>query len=180
MKRKYLVTVALLLLPMILLGNEGSGHYEAITGRATDFIPRIVNFLIFAGILYYLIANPIKNFFTGRQQGISAQLKEIEARLQASKEEEREAKIRLEESKKKAIEIERTAHKEAEILAAKIAENSDNEVKAIEKQYEEKSTLEERRIVRETISDVLSNNISKDDIHLNEKKVIDLLDKKVA
>ena len=180
MKRKYIVTIALLLLPMILLGNEGSGHYETITGRATDFIPRIVNFLIFAGILYYLIANPVKDFFTGRQQSIANQLKEIEEKLQASKEEKKKAELRVEESKKKAIEILETAHKEAEILAEKIAENSEGELKSMEKQYEEKSALEARRVIREAISDVLSSNISKDDIHINEKKVIDLLDKKVA
>ena len=180
MKKKYFIAVVMILLPMILFANEGAGHYEALTGRATDFIPRIVNFLIFAGILYYLIANPVKEFFTGRQKNISNQLKEIEAKLQASKEEKREAELLVEESKKKAVEIVETAHKEAEILAAKINADSENELKSIEKQYEEKSALEERRVIREAIHDVLNNNISSDDIYLDEKKVINLIDKKVA
>jgi len=180
MKIKYFVTVILLLVPMFLLGNEGSGHYATITGRETDFIPRIFNFLIFAGITYYLLANPIKNFFVGRQKGISDQLKEIEAKLQASKDEKKEAEARVEESRKKAEEIIETAGKEAELLAAKIAAASDNELKALAKQYEEKTVLEERRVIREAISDVLNSNINNDDIQLSEKKVIDLLDKKVA
>ena len=180
MKMKYFATAILLLLPMILFANEGSGHYEAITGRTSDFIPRIFNFLIFVGIAYYLLANPIKNFFKGRQNDISDQLKDIEARLQASKDAKREAEERVEESRKKSVEIIETAGKEAELLAAKIASVSDNELKAIEKQFEEKSTLEERRVIREAISNILHNNITNDDIHLDEKKVIDLLDKKVA
>lgn len=183
MKMKYFVIAAALLLPAILLASGDAAaaeRYLKMTGRETDFIPRIFNFMIFAGLLYYLLANPIKNFFTGRQKGISDQLKEIEAKLQASKEEKKEAEARIEESKKKYEEIIETAGKEAEFLAAKIADTSDNELKTLEKQYGEKSTLEERRVIREAIHDVLSNNINNDDIHLDDKKIIDLLDKKVA
>jgi len=88
--------------------------------------------------------------------------------------------VRIEESKKKSVDIIETAEKEAELLAAKFAGISDNELKILEKQYGEKSTLEERRVIREAIHDVLNNNINNDDIHLNDKKIIDLLDKKVA
>jgi len=180
MKLRHILTLALLLLPMILWGNESAAHYESLTGRTTDFVPRIFNFLIFAGIAYYLLANPIKNFFVGRREGISDQMKEIEAKLQASKEEKREAELRVEESRKKAEEIIKTAGKEAELLAARIAASSEAELEALERQYEEKTTLEQRRVVREAISDVLSSNINNDDIQLDEKKVIDLIDKKVA
>ncbi len=180
MKMKYFAIASALLLPAILLASGDSGRYLALTGRETDFIPRIFNFLIFAGILYYLLANPIKNFFTGRQKGISDQLKEIEAKLQASKEEKKEAEARIEENKNKSVDIVETAEKEAELLAAKIAGISDNELKTLEKQYEEKSTLEERRVIREAIHDVLSSNINNSDIQLDDKKVIDLLNKKVA
>jgi len=182
MKMKHFAIAATLLLPAVLLASGGgeTGHYLKLTGRETDFIPRIFNFLIFAGMLYYLLANPIKEFFTGRQKGISDQLKEIEAKLQASKEEKKEAEARIEENKKKSAEIIETAHKEAELLTSKIADNSEKELIVLEKQAKEKSTLEERRVIREAINDVLSNNISNDDIQLNEKKVVDLLDKKVA
>ncbi|MEA3491473.1 MAG: capsid protein p24 [Campylobacterota bacterium] len=180
---KKISILALLVVPTIILASSGhaeESRYFAQTGRETDFIPRIFNFLIFIGLLYYLLAKPIKDFFTGRQKDISDQLKEIEAKLQASKDKKREAELNLEESKKKADEILETAEKEAVILAAKISSNSDNELKALEKQYEEKSTLEERRVIREAISDVLSNNITTSDIPLDEKKVIDLIDKRVA
>ncbi len=180
---KKLSLLALFLIPAVVLASGGhseESRYLAQTGRETDFIPRIFNFLIFAGMLYYLLANPIKNFFTGRQKGIADQLKEIEAKLQASKEEKKEAEAKIEENKKKAVEIVETAKKEAEILAAKIASNSESELKIMEKQFEEKMTLEERRVIREAIKDVLSNNIESDDIYLDERKVVDLLDKKVA
>ena len=180
MKVKHIVTAAVLLLPAILLASEGSGQYEAITGRSTDFVPRIFNFLIFAGLLYYLLANIVKNFFINRKEEIAKQLEDIEARLQASKDEKKEAQERVEASKKKAAEIIETAAKEAQILAAKIAENSEKELRVLEKQFEEKTALEERRVIRAAIDEVLSSNITNDDISLNEKKVIDLISKKVA
>jgi len=180
MKMKQLLLAVVIIVPAILFANEGAGQYEALTGRSTDFIPRIFNFLVFAGIAYYLLANPIKSFFVGRQRGISNQLKEIEAKLQSAKDEKIEAKSHLKDSKVKANEIVDTAKKEADILSGKIAENSANELKAIEKQYEEKSSLEERRAIRAAINEVLSNNITTDDIPLDEQKVIDLIDKKVA
>ncbi len=183
MKMKYFVIATAVLLPAILLASgdsEGVTRYFQLTGRETDFIPRIFNFLIFIGVLYYLLANPIKNFFTGRQKGIADQLKEIEAKLQASKDEKREAEANIEECKKRSEEIIETAHKEAELLVAKIVDNSDKELKILEKQAEEKSTLEERRVIREAIHDILSGNIGNNDIQLNQKKVVDILDKKVA
>jgi F-type H+-transporting ATPase subunit b len=180
MKLKHIVTAAVILLPAIIFANEGASQYEAIAGRSTDFLPRVFNFLIFAGILYYLLANPIKNFFKGRKEGIANQLKEIEKKLQASKDERKEAEARVEESKKRAEEIIETAGKEAQILAARIADNSVKELEVLEKQFDEKTTLEERKVIREAIDEILSSNITNDDIHLNENKVIDLISKKVA
>ncbi|SFV54621.1 ATP synthase F0 sector subunit b [hydrothermal vent metagenome] len=180
MKMKQILVLIAVFLPIVLLANGDSGHYEALTGRETDYIPRIFNFTIFIGILYYLLANPIKNFFNGRKEGIANQLKEIEAKLQASKDEQKEAEARVEESKVKAEDIIKTANKEAEILSAKIAENSDKELILIDKQYEDKIILEERKVARETIDEVLYENISNDDIHINGKKVINLISGKVA
>jgi len=181
MKMKQLLFVVAIIVPAILFANEGgAGHYEAITGRSTDFMPRIFNFLVFVGIAYYLLANPIKSFFVGRQKGISDQLKEIEAKLQSAKDEKVEAETYLSDSRVRAEEIISTAKKEADILSEKIAKSSANELKAMEKQYEEKSLLEERRVIRAAINEVLNNNITIDDIPLDEQKVIDLIDKKVA
>ncbi len=180
-KSKHILMTAVLLLPAIVFASGGSGsHYETITGRVTDFVPRVFNFLVFAGILYYLMANPIKSFFKGRKEGIANQLKEIENRLQQSKNEEKAAEIHLKESKKKADEIIETAGKEAHILSAKILENSENDLKVLDRQLEEKMALEERRSARETIDEILNNNITNDDILLGEKKVVELISKKVA
>ena len=98
MRVKSIVTVALLLAPVLILANSGhhvdptATHYFKLTGREHDFWQRVLNFSIFAGLIYYLVANPIKEFFKGRSGDISNQIKEIEAKLQESKNEENLAK----------------------------------------------------------------------------------------
>ncbi len=181
---KKIVLLSLLVLPALLLANTGHGgeetRYFLQTGRENDFWPRVVNFAIFASILYYLAANPIKNFFKDRREGISAQLKEIEAKLKAAKDAEKDAQSRLDESSKQAALILEDAHKEAAILSDKIADANVNELALMEKQLEEKMTLEKRKSVREAIDTLLTENISNDDIPVDESKVIDIIAKKVA
>ncbi len=181
---KKIIVLSLLVIPAILLASVGHGgeesRYLLQTGRENDFWPRVVNFIIFAAILYYLLANPIKNFFKNRREGISSQLKEIEAKLQAAKDAEKDAQSRLNDSKRKAELILEDAQKEADIMKKKIAEANVNELALMEKQLEEKIALEERKSVRESIDEVLSENITNDDVMVDEAKVVDIITKKVA
>lgn len=180
---KKIVLLSLLMVPAILLASGGdaeSSRYFAQTGRETDFLPRAVNFIIFAALLYYLLANPIKNFFKGRSEGIAAQLNEIENKLQAAKDEKKEAQNRLDESENRAEEIIADAKAEAVILAEKIAIANQNDLAHLDKQLEEKMSLEERKSAREAIDEILSDNITTDDIMLDEAKVVEIISKKVA
>ena len=180
---KKIVLMSELIVPAVLLASGGdaeSSRYFAQTGRETDFWPRVFNFVIFASLLYYLLANPVKNFFKGRTEGISAQLNEIEMKLQAAKDEKKEAQNRLEESENKAKEIIADAKAEAVILAEKIAIAKEKELAILDKQFEEKIALEERKSAREAIDEILSNNITNDDIMLDEAKVVEIISKKVA
>lgn len=181
---KKVLLLSLFVLPALLLANSGHGEeasrYLAQTGRESDFWPRVINFTIFAALLWYLLANPIKDFFSGRSEGIASQLKEIEEKLQAAKEQKKEAQARLDESITKAEQIIEDAKKEAVILARKIAEANTQELEAMEKQHAEKIALEERKATREAIDEVLSENITTEDIMLDEAKVVDIISRKVA
>lgn len=180
---KKLTLLFLLMVPAVLLASGGdveSTRYFEQTGRETDFWPRVVNFVIFVSLLYYLIANPIKNFFIGRKEGIAGQLREIEEKLQAAKNEKKEALTRLNESSKRAELIIADAKKEATLLAQKISEANKSELILMEKQLAEKITFEERKSAREAIDEILSENITNDDIMIDEAKVVDILSRKVA
>ena len=181
---KKIILLSLLVVPAALLASGSAdgevSRYFIQTGRESDFVPRLVNFIIFASLIYYLVANPIKGFFKGRSEGISAQLNEIEVKLQAAKDEKKEAQNRVKESEKKAEEILLDAKAEAALLAEKIATANAEELIILEKQFAEKIALEERRSAREVIDEVLSENITNDDIMLDEEKVVEIISKKVA
>ncbi len=183
MNMKKLALLSLLMVPAILLASGGDAEatrYFAQTGRETDFWPRVVNFTIFASLLYYLLANPIKNFFIDRKEGIAGQLKEIEAKLQVAKDEKKDAQARLDESSKKAEQIIEDAKKEATHLAQKIAESNENELVLMDKQFAERMTSEERKAARNAIDEILNENITNDDIMISESKVVDIISEKVA
>ncbi len=182
MKKNTIIYILAVLIPVLLFGNEGAegGHYLAITGRESDFWPRIFNFAIFAGLAYYLLADTIRGFFKSRSENIASQLKEIEAKLQAAKEARKSAEKQLEESKRKAEEILRDAEKEVALLKEKFAELGQKEIEALQKQFEEKLDTQERKMKREMIASLLDENISNDDIPLSGKAIVETVSKKVA
>jgi len=181
MKTKKIFLSLLFVLPLFLVANEGgSGHYLEVTGRVNDFVPRLFNFVIFAGLLYYLIADPIRNFFVSRREGIAEQLREIENRLQKAKEDRKAAEQAVTDSEKKAEEILRDAEKEVSVLAERYKEMGEREIQIMQQQHEERMVLEERKMQRDTIVEILNENIKSDDIPLDGHKIIDILSKKVA
>ncbi len=184
MKNKFLIIFAAALVPAFLFGSEDAAalaeQYFSVAGRYSDYIPRIFNFTIFAGLTYYLVASPIKAFFVGRRDSIAQQLNDIEKKLQEAKDARKKSELALEESKSKAQEIANDSKKEVELLKAKFADMTEKELALLAKQFEEKEELEERKMVRETIDAVLNENISADDIPMSADKVIDVIARKVA
>jgi F-type H+-transporting ATPase subunit b len=185
MNKRYIFIAVFFLLPMILLASGVEAEhtkYLDMTGgkREYDFVPRVFNFTIFVGILFYLLKNVIVNFFKGRKAGISKQLTEIEERLQAAKEAKKEAEAKFKESQKKAKEIVTDAKKEALLLSDNIMNQNLSDLEYLEKQFAEKQSLESRKKSKETIGEILRENITSDDIQIDEKKVIDILKGKVA
>jgi len=181
---KKIILLSLIALPAVALA---SGHAEVEasryfiqTGRESDFWPRVINFSIFAGVLYYLIANPIRNFFQGRSEGILSQLNEIEDKLKNAKNAQKEAQARLDASEKKADEILENAKAEAKLLAKKITTANENDLKILEEQIELKMSFEERKSAKEAIDKILSENLALEDINIDENKVVDIVSRKVA
>ncbi len=170
-----LSVLAVWLLPAALFA---AGH-EAASG-GTDFVPRLVNFIIFAAIIYYFVAEPVKNFFKNRSGGIAAELEEVQNRLKAAKKAKEDAKAAYEAAQKTAEEIIESAKKESQLLAKKLDEQLHAELENLEKLQEEKMEVEKRQMVRKTVSEVLSELFKGDAIAMDEKKFVNLIMKKVA
>ncbi len=181
--RKILTVVFFIAIPAILLAGGGDAvaeQYFKVTGRHTDFGPRIFNFVILAGLLWYLLANPIKEFLKNRSESIANELKEIEQKRQAAIDQKAKAEDEAKEAKVKAVEIVEDAKREAALLEENINKQAEQELITLEKVYNEKMEIERRKALKETTRRVLNENISTDDIPLDAKKIIDIVTKEVA
>ncbi len=172
--RKTLLAAALFL-PVVLLASEAE-----VSSGGTDFVPRLVNFIIFVAILYYFAAEPIKNFFKGRTAEIATRLEEVQNRLKAIKKAKEEAQAEYEAAQTTAEEIIEAAKKESQLLAKKLDEQLRTELENLEKLQAEKMEVEKRQLVRRTVSEVLDELFKGDAIGMDEKKFVNLIMKKVA
>ena len=179
MKIKNIALIATVVLVPSLVLASGAEHHD-VTLWGSDFKYRVLNFTVFAGLIYYLAANPIKAFFVGRSEGIANQLKEIEEKLQASKNDRLAAEENLAKAEDKAKEIVTDAGSEAKVLSANIAEKNVASLSQLEKQAGEKQALESKKATRATIDSLLNDGFGNDDITVDEAKVVSLISNKVA
>jgi len=181
---KYLKLLALLAIPALLLANSGENkmaeQYLELTGRATDIGPRVFNFALLAMLLYYLLADPFKNFLKERSESIASELAEIEKRRQESKNAKIKAEEELENAKSKAVEIVEDAKAEITVIKEKIAKQTEQELAILDKVANEKMEIEKRKVVKDATLSVLDENISSDDIPLDAAKIVDIVTREVA
>jgi len=154
--------------------------FAAGSGEGTDILPRAVNFVIFASILYYLLAEHIKGFFKGRIEGIANQLDSIQKKVKESLEAKQKAQQKVEEAKANAKSLIETSKKEAELLAQKIESEIHEEIGSLEKSFEEKIEIERRKMVRSVVTNVLDEVFDKDAISLDKDELVNIVMKKVA
>ena len=172
--KRFLWIVALL--PLALLANEEA----AKEATSNDFFPRVVNFLIFAGIIYYLLADKTREFFEGRQNKIASRLEEIQQKLKESKQAKEDAIAKVEEAKGSAEIILQTAKKEIENYKTKATEDLKRELENLEVSYKDKEELEKKRLIREVVSEIIEELFEREEDILKKDDLIDILNKKVA
>lgn len=169
MKQSYLF----LFIPFLLLASESSGN-------GYDILPRVLNFALFAAILYYFIANPIKNAYRARINAIAARLDSVQQKLKDSKAKKDEALRKVEEAKNAANSLVETAKKEALMLAEKVKNETKQELLNLEKSFQEQKEFEQRHMVKLVVSDVLNEIFSSDNIKIEQNELIDIVLKKVG
>ncbi len=163
----------LVLMPVFLFASQ-----EAKEG--TDIVYRTINFLIFAAILYYLIADKVKAFFVGRSEEIAKKLSSIQEKVKETKDLKAVAQKRYEDSQKEAGELVELAKKEANLQIEKLKSSFEDEVKILENSYEAKKEVLEKKMVSEVVDDLVEELFSKDGISLNEDELVNIINKKVA
>jgi F-type H+-transporting ATPase subunit b len=171
MKLIYLLFIAV---PALLLASD------APSGGPTDIIPRTVNFLIFAGIMYYLVAGAAKNFYFGRKESIATKLDSIQMKLKESNSKKESALQKVEEAKVTARALIETAKKEAVLLSEKIAADAEQEIENLSKALHDKVSIEERKMQRAAVNEVLDELFQEGSIAIDHNEMVKIINKKVA
>jgi F-type H+-transporting ATPase subunit b len=178
MNNKKIALVIAFIIPVVAMAS-GSEHHD-VSMSNSDFFYRVLNFGIFAGLIYYLVASPIKEFFKGRSADIDNQIKEIEAKLQESKNEEKLAEDNLSKAQERAKEIIKDSSAEAKILVDNIANKNSETLASLDKHLDEKMEVEKKKMVKATINQLLESSIENSDIAIDSSKVVSLVSKRVA
>ena len=170
MKRMLLLGLALV--PVALLANEGAVE--------TDLVQRTVNFIIFAGILWYLLADKIKAFFAERSLSIQGELDKVQDTLKASQDKVKDAQKKLEEAKKIATEIIDGAKADIDSVKQKVATAVDSDIVNLNKNLEEMMKVEISKAKKEVVTEVLEELLSSENIKLTQQELANIVLKKVA
>ena len=169
---KKMLFIILALSPLALFANE---H-----GVETDIIQRTVNFVIFAAIVYYILADKLKTFFSDRTKGIQAELDKVQSTLEESKKKVQDAKNELENSKKIANELVNDANADINSIKIKISDTFDSEISNISNSFDEKLLLETRKMKKQIVAEVLEELLSDDNISIKQDDLVNIILKKVA
>ncbi len=170
MGRIVLVSIALATLAFGSSGHEGG----------TDIVQRTVNFLLFAGLIWYLVAKPVKDFFSSRTKSIQDELEAVQKRLNETVQRKKEALSKISEAEKLAEEILEHAKKENKVLNDKILSACDAEIENMEKIHQSQMELAQRRMVKEVVEEVVAKAIEESSKEFNKDAMVNVILKKVA
>ncbi len=170
MKRVLLLGLALA--PVAMFASEGAVE--------TDIVQRTVNFIIFAAILWYLLADKIKAFFAGRTLGIQAELDKVQDTLKASQDKVADAQKKLVDAKKLANEIIDGAKADVDSIKQKVSAAIDSDIANLNKNLEESQKVEISKVKKQVVGEVLSTLLSSENIKLSQNELVNIILKKVA
>ena len=146
----------------------------------TDIVQRTVNFALFAGLVWYLVAEPVKSYFVGRSHGISDELQKVQDKLKETAELKKEATAKVSRAKKFAEELAITSKKENKIINDNIMAQCDNDLEIISKQLVVKMEFEQRKMVRMVVENTVNGILSDAGDSFDKKAMAQVILKKVA
>lgn len=167
------ILVLMLMISTYALASE-AGHGE------TDIVQRTVNFLLFAGLVWYLVGEPAKAYFASRSKSIADELKKVQERLDESISLKKEALAKISEAEKFAESLVVTSKKENKIVNDNIMTQCDTELEALAKQYISLKDFEQRKMVRSVVENVLAETLSQSSKNLDKETMANIILKKVA
>lgn len=169
------ILVFMLMISTYALASGGGAEHAG-----TDIIQRTVNFALFAGLVWYLVAEPAKNYFAGRSQGIADELQKVQDRLNDSIALKKDALSKISDAEKFAEDLVVSSKKENKIINDNMMTQCDVELETLSKQHASLKEFEQRRMVRNVVEDILSEVLSQSSDGFDKEAMANVILKKVA
>ena len=167
------ILVLVLMISTYALASE-AGHGE------TDIVERTVNFLLFAGLVWYLVGEPVKSYFSSRSQSIADELKKVQEKLDESISLKKEALAKISDAEKFAEELAISSKKENKIINDNIVNQCDTDLETLVKQQKSLKDFEQRKMVRNVVENVLGETLVQSSEGLDKETMANIILKKVA
>ncbi len=167
------ILVLMLTISTYALASE-AGHGE------TDIVQRTVNFLLFAGLVWYLVGEPVKNFFASRSSGIADDFKKVQEKLNESIALKKEAEAQVAKAEKFAEELEVASKKENKIINDNIMAQCEVDLETLSKQDASAKEYAQRKMVRDVVEEVLSETLAQSSNDFDKEAMANVILKKVA
>lgn len=119
-------------LPAVVFAS--GGHEEIET--PFSLVMRIVNFLLLAGLLYYFLNKPVRNFLNRRQQGVREALEEAQRAKEEAAARYAETERKLAQAQREMEDLRRMLLDQGRAEKEKILANAEREAQKIRRQAE--------------------------------------------
>jgi F-type H+-transporting ATPase subunit b len=146
----------------------------------SDIVQRTVNFVIFAGLIWYLVAEPIKNYFASRSQAIADDLKRVQEKLNESITLKKDTLAKISEAEKFAEELGKSSKKENKIINDKIMLQCDDDLVALMKHQTSLLDFDQRNMVRSVVEDIVKETLKQSSDNFDKEAMANVLLRKVA
>lgn len=146
----------------------------------TDIFERTINFIIFVTIIYYLLADKLKDFFGNRTTSIQSELDKVQELVKDSKKKVADATLKVEKAKQIAIELIESANNDVDSIKKNVEVALEQEIAVLSKNFDEKTELEARKVKKEVVENVLNQLLVDENIKLSQSELTNIISKKVA
>lgn len=163
---------------LIVTTSLFAGETSAV--NSTDIVWRTINFIIFAAIIWYLTADPIKRYLNNRTKKIADTLQSTQKKIHELKEQRIQAEQKVADAQKLADEILELSKKENKVIVDSMLSRCDTDLSILDEQNLSLMELEQHKMVKSVVQDILTDLLNKDDITLTKEEMVDIILKKVA
>ena len=169
------ILVFMLMISTYALASGGSAE-----GASTDIVQRTVNFVLFAGLVWYLVAEPVKNYFVSRSQAIADELKKVQEKLNETIALKKEALSKISDAEKYAEKLTASSKKENKIINDNMMAQCEVELETLSKHHATLKEFEQRKMVRNVVKDVLNQVLTQSSNDFDIEAMANVILKKVA